>query len=469
MTLRNTNHIDSDSNKPQSKKFITYIIIVAVVIICFTIYKRNNPNDKPFTPKSSKDTTIFIATDVHNFSDKLTDKKDAYQRYISSGNGKQIEYIDEIIDAFAYDIKHKNPDVLIISGDLTNNGEKDSHLDLAKKLEAIEKSGTNVYVIPGNHDISNPWARELRDKKQYIAETIDENEFSKIYASFGFDEAISRDDKTLSYLVTPTTDVWFLMLDTNKYKNNMNLGIPETNGILAKSTLEWIDRCCDMANEKGAKIITVMHHNILNHNEVIQEGYTLDNSGQLLGLLKENQVNLVFSGHIHVQDISSDKKGEKSLYDVASGALSVYPHQYGVLNFSENDIANYSTSKVDVEAWAKKKNIKDKNLRNFSTYSEEYFTSFSNKKTSERLLVESEYSSDELKEMIDIMKLLNVRYFSGTENLNAKDVIGTKGYQLWYESPDSFLKSYIFSIISDEDVDDNNLNITINPVSKIKN
>jgi 3',5'-cyclic AMP phosphodiesterase CpdA len=466
MTLESNKHNDTKcSNLNYKKLFISITAILVIAIIIFTIYKPNFQKNQEFKPKLSKDTTIYITSDVHNFSDELTDKKEAYQKYISSGNGKQIEYIGEIIDAFVYDIKRKKPDVLIISGDLTNNGEKASHLELAKKLETIEKSGTNVYVIPGNHDISNPWARELRNDKQYVADTIDENEFSKLYASFGFDEAISRDDKTLSYLVTPTTDVWFLMLDTNKYKNNMNLGIPETDGILAKSTLEWISRCCDMANEKGAKIVTVMHHNILDHSEVIQEGYTLNNSSQLLGLLKENQVNLVFSGHIHVQDISSNQKSGKSLYDVASGALSVYPHQYGVLTFSENNKANYTTNKVDVESWAKSENIKDENLRNFNQYSQEYFTNFSNKKTTERLLIETDYSEDELNAMIDVMKILNIRYFSGTENLNS-DILGSEGYKLWTKTPDSFLRRYIFSIINDNDIDDNNLNIKLNPVSK---
>ena len=43
-------------------------------------------------------------------------------------------------------------DGLILSGDLTFNGEKKSHEELAEKFKKVEKSGAPVMVIPGNHD-----------------------------------------------------------------------------------------------------------------------------------------------------------------------------------------------------------------------------------------------------------------------------------------------------------------------------
>jgi 3',5'-cyclic AMP phosphodiesterase CpdA len=118
---------------------------------------------KDYKIKSGKDIVFYTATDLHYLSKGLTDNGEAFNKFISSGDGKQLKYIDEIFNAFTYNIKTTKPDVLIISGDLTNNGEKQSHLDLAKKLKTIEESGTPVYVIPGNHDISNPYARGFKD------------------------------------------------------------------------------------------------------------------------------------------------------------------------------------------------------------------------------------------------------------------------------------------------------------------
>ncbi|MFR1477792.1 MAG: metallophosphoesterase family protein [Hydrogeniiclostridium mannosilyticum] len=48
------------------------------------------------------------------------------------------------------------PDVLMISGDLTKDGEKEGH-EVAARLEALKQAvpGLKVYVVPGNHDLRN--------------------------------------------------------------------------------------------------------------------------------------------------------------------------------------------------------------------------------------------------------------------------------------------------------------------------
>jgi 3',5'-cyclic AMP phosphodiesterase CpdA len=442
-------------------KYGTYII--AVIIIGLAGFLTLSGNIKNiFQSKSGKDKTIYITSDLHYLSDSLTDNGDAYQKYISTGDGKQLEYIDEIFDAFADNIRKKRPDILIISGDLTNNGEKASHLELSEKLKKIEKSGTLVYVIPGNHDIYNPWARSFQGDKQVVAENISDTDFSRIYADFGYNEAISKDENSLSYLAAPSDDLWLLMLDTNKYNDNISVGIPSADGILKSSTLKWIQQCSDLAKEKGAVIITVMHHNILNHSEVIQEGFTLNNSGQALIQFKEDNLNLVFSGHIHVQDISSDQKGTVPLYDIASGALPVYPHQYGILKYSAKERSfQYNTTMVDVAGWAKRKGIKDENLRNFDQYSKEYFEKISYNKFLNKLLMETDYPKDKIELMAETMETLNLRYFAGTENLNSKDIINSEGYKLLTDSQEGFMKNYVLSITSDKDTDDTNLYIKL--------
>jgi 3',5'-cyclic AMP phosphodiesterase CpdA len=453
----------------RGRKYVLFLVMAVILlttgIILYVVLSKgeNNPEVKVYFEKqSSRDKIIYIASDLHYLTDNLTDKKEAYEKYISTGDGKQIDDMDEILDAFSYDIKRTNPDILIISGDLTCNGEKESHTELAKKLMAIEKSGTSVYVIPGNHDILNPWARGFKEDQQFVTDSITPDEFSEIYRAYGYEEAISKDNTTLSYLAAPSDDIWLLMLDTNIYKDNMDKGYPVANGILGKGTLDWIEECSAMAKEKGASIITVMHHNILNHSEVIQEGYTLDNSGQAYIRFKQNNLNLVFSGHIHVQDISSDKKDDNTLYDIASGALSVNPHQYGVLQYSAlRDCFDYSTAKVDVEGWAKKENKTNKNLLNFTSYSEEYFGRLAYNRAYESLSKDNTLTEDDRKVMADTMRLLNIRYFAGAEDLNTSDVINSKGYELLSSYPEGHYSNYVQSIISDQDINDLRLHIDI--------
>jgi 3',5'-cyclic AMP phosphodiesterase CpdA len=444
------------------KRYIVYILIIILMFIPIGCTSSSIAFKEDYKIKAGEGITIYTATDLHYLADSLTDKGEAFKRYISSGDGKQLEYIDEILKAFTANIQSTKPDILILSGDLTNNGEKESHLELSKKLNTIEESGTSVYVIPGNHDILNPWARRFKGDKQYLAEGIDDRDFSKIYGDFGYNEAILRDKETLSYLTAPSEELWLLMLDTNKYKNNVKRGSPQGDGEISENTLDWIKKCIALAEEKGASITTVMHHSILNHSEVIQNGYTLDNNEEVIKVLKDNKLKLVLSGHIHVQDISSDNRNGEQLYDIATGSLAVYPHQYGTLKYSAGEGSfNYSTSRVDVENWSRNEGVDDEVLNNFQSYSEEYFGKFAYDMAYKHLIMDEGYTKEEMRLMSDTMKILNLRYFAGTEGLNSKDVINSQGYKLWLDSGESFQKKYIQSIFSDKDTEDNNLIIKI--------
>lgn len=410
----------------------------------------------------SKDLSIYITSDLHYLSDDINDHGPAFQKYISVGDGKQLQYIEAITDALVYEVKQTTPDVLIISGDLTSNGEKESHKDLAKKLKSIEKDGTSVYVIPGNHDINNPWARGFKKNKQYVTDDVNAKEFLNLYEDFGYKEAISRDQNTLSYLVAISKDVWLLMLDTSKYENNKSLGFPQADGAISKGTFDWMAECTKLAYKNNASIVTVMHHNVLHHSEVIQDGYTLNNNEQTKIKLKENQLSLVFSGHIHIQDISSDLNlPEKPIYDVASNALSVYPHQYGVIRYRTKDNSiEYSTTRLDVEAWARNNKSDDERLLNFTSYSKEYFSQTAYDMAYKNLKENENLTKEELTSIADTMRTLNCRYFAGTEYLNS-DLFSEENIMLWDKLGDSFIKTYIYSILTDQDMDDNSLHLPL--------
>ncbi|MDQ0192492.1 metallophosphoesterase family protein [Paenibacillus wynnii] len=279
--------------------------------------------------------TIFLTTDIHYLSKSLTDGGAAFQRDLALGDGKQLRYSEELMKAFAYDVQIQKPDITLISGDLTNNGEKQSHLDMAGHLKAMESStGTQVYVIPGNHDLLNPWAKSFKGQHQYKTESINPKTFRKIYGPYGYDEALSKDRHSLSYLAAPSAKLWLLMLDTNMYRNNKELRHPQLEGRLSSSTLKWIDKCGELAKQKGATIVGIMHHSLLDHSELMHDGFTIQNTQEVREVLLRNGIASVFSGHIHIQDISSYKQGTEEIYDVANSALSVFPHQFGIMTYS---------------------------------------------------------------------------------------------------------------------------------------
>ncbi len=438
------------------------LIYIAALCLLLTGCSISSKDNKQPVIDSGKKITMYVTTDIHYLAASLHDNGAAYQRYIATSDGRQLNYVTEITDAFATEVETQKPDILIVSGDLTNNGEKDSHLKLAKIFDEIEKkAGTRVFVIPGNHDIENPWARSIKGEEQYVTDYISSDDFASIYEEFGYKEAISRDKTTLSYLAAPSKDVWLLMLDTNVYKTNMKYGAPAAYGRIEQETLQWIRECSKLAKESNAQMITVMHHNLLKHSPVLSYGFTLDNYEEVLEVLEDCDVKLALSGHIHIQDIKSSKNEETPIYDVVTSSLSTYPQQYGILEYDPAQGLDYHTNRVDVENWAKSEKLQNEYLLKFREYSEKYFADAAYKRIYKQLKEADLYSEYEIELMSDTVSRLNVNYFAGTTPFVREEILETEGYKLWRkaEEPERMVR-YVNSMIYDYKIDNTKLHIS---------
>jgi 3',5'-cyclic AMP phosphodiesterase CpdA len=132
---------------------------------------------------------IYVTNDVHYLAEGLHDQGARYQQVLDERDGKNVEMVGAILDALQYSFRFEKkekkeeestPDIMLFNGDLTYNGERKSHEELAQRLAELEKFGTKVYVIPGNHDINNPWARSFRGDSAYFSDFINPEEFSSI-------------------------------------------------------------------------------------------------------------------------------------------------------------------------------------------------------------------------------------------------------------------------------------------------
>jgi predicted phosphohydrolase len=90
------------------------------------------------------------------------------------------------------------PEFLVISGDLSFNGERDSHLELVKLLDKIED--TKVLVIPGNHDTYSLNSFSCLNDEVIYTDSITSDEFKSIYKDYGYSNAYSYDLESLSYI-----------------------------------------------------------------------------------------------------------------------------------------------------------------------------------------------------------------------------------------------------------------------------
>lgn len=383
----------------------------------------------PAETSSETPVSIVVATDLHYLSADLTDNGVFFRQLIENCDGKAMQYIEAITDAFAGEVIISHPDVLVLSGDLTFNGASVSHKDLAAKLGRIQDSGTQVLVIPGNHDMNNPNAASFVGTRYELVPSIDEKEFRTRYLEFGYSQALFYDTASLSYFYAVRSDLWMLMLDVNSNQENI---VPE-------ETLRWIKDCLQTAEEAGVKVIAVSHQNLLAHNSLFTYGYQIENAEALSEIYSEYGVLCNLSGHMHLQHIL-----EHTTREIVTSALSLSPHQYGYIQY-DGKAMNYSTKELDISAWARDRGIDDPVLLDFSSYSRNFA-----EETARRQVWE-EYAGIGLTEeekttLADTFAVINTEYFSG--NRPNMDEL-SEGIALWKGQGNSFRSLYVQSILEE--------------------
>ena len=196
------------------------------------------------------ETHLIIASDTHYMSPSMTDYGAAFDSLVNSNDGKVIRYQPQLWQAFKSEVLAANPDALILSGDLSLNGEKANHLEFSEKLHEIEEAGVPVYVIPGNHDINKPDAGEYFGDQRTDVESVTSEEFREIYADFGYNEAKSGAPDSLSYLVELNDTTWLMMLDTTVCEPEN-----EVYGEIKEGTLEWMEECLKAAAKVPVEVM----------------------------------------------------------------------------------------------------------------------------------------------------------------------------------------------------------------------
>lgn len=365
------------------------------------------------------DTTIWLITDIHYLSPTLHDTNGAaYSKIKNTAAGKDMDYSSERMQALVYQVKLHQPDALIVSGDLSFNGEYVSMVELADYFHQIESFGTSVFVIPGNHDISNGWARQFKGDDMIKTAQVLPHDFATLFEAFGFSEALSKDRDSLSYIVKLNSSVAILMLDSNIYDDTSSDSAPVTGGRLKKETLNWIKDVLVKANKENLNVIPVLHHNTLNHHARIHSGYTLDKAEEFNQLLLQHHIPVTLSGHIHTQHIShtmtQDEQGQPHLTDIVTGAFSSSPSYIATLTFTRHTMT-YFAAPLNVEQWANATQQRDHNLIHYRQFIDQLFIETSRKMGFREMIEYGWYDEQQpiLETVADYIGIANLAYFSG--------------------------------------------------------
>lgn len=414
------------------KKFIIIAVICLILFAFLKLVSDSHLNQNGYHSNNSlseKTVSIIVATDLHYLSPSLHDNGSFFTEMIDNADGKYMYYIEDITEAFVDTVIEEKPEFLILSGDLTFNGERESHLGLEKKLNRIKKAGITILVIPGNHDIDRSSAAKFTGDGYELVDSISKKQFSEIYGQYGLQKSLHKDDNSLSYIYSARKDLWFLCVDSNSNGDNK----------LSSETLKWIEDRLKEAEKNKIKVIGISHQNLISHNPDFTSGFLIDQSPKLSALYRNSPLFLNLSGHIHIQHISKGQTPE-----IITSSLAVSPHQYGKITVSAKTL-DYKVEQLDVEGWAKDKQMSDETLLHFSQHSRAFMEDVAKRKSNEWLST-SQLPTEKLILARNTFASLNADYFAG-KSINIADY--SEGISILKNEDDGFITSYLETILTD--------------------
>ena len=356
--------------------------------------------------------TIVHVSDMHYFSPSLIEDEDFMWKITMESDGKDTVQSALIAQAFVDDMLKLKPDAVVITGDLTLNGEEASHEELRELLGKLKDMGIEVYVMTGNHDVNMTAYRYTSDGVEEVP-SFGSQQFEDHWWDFGYGDALSQDRWSNSYIAELNEKTWLLSVDSNT----------GSKGTIRKSTLDWIEENLEKAQKEGIMVVSATHQNLFVHNENFVWGYQLNNAAALIELYEKYGVEVNLSGHLHVQTVVESN----GITDIAVSALVDTPLQYGVLTIS-GDKLSYRTREISDEALkAKAKEVFDECTKN---------------KIRDELSGVSDPFS--VQKMMDVAVQLNREYFLGKFSK-----VDEAALALWKQN-DSFFAKYLVSIYDGE-------------------
>lgn len=307
---------------------------------------------------------MAIMSDVHLMAPELLKSEGkAFENYIVHDR-KMLVQSPELLDSACTNVIKFHPQVILITGDLTKDGELVSHQLLVKRyLQPLRNQGIRVFVIPGNHDVNNPHAVIYDGDEAKRTSTVSKEDFARIYHNFGYGDAIAKDAYTLSYVVQLDPKTRLIAVDACEYENNdFGKNICVTAGRIKPETLRFIKQQADDAHHKGMEVMMMMHHGLVRHfvwQDRVMKEYLVDHWKKNAKKIAKMDIKVCFTGHFHAQDVSQ----KYHITDVETGSTVSYPHPYRLLEVDTNNgtlsikterIHELSTMKNDSESLLQK-------------------------------------------------------------------------------------------------------------------
>ena len=313
-------------------------LLLAVVLV-FTLTVPALAAEKP----QDMNLRIAVMSDLHYLSpDMIADTEDFEHAFNS--DRKLLKESSSILREMLERVRADKPDILLVSGDLTKDGEQECHAALAKQLQQLQQDvpGLKIYVINGNHDIRNYNAKNFNtaDGKAVPATRTEPEDFKQIYDFVYSDPTViatftpAEGNKAggLSYVARPVEGLTIIAMDTCRYSSdNTSNGDDEheTSGAISADLEKWVIEQTTAAKARGDLVIGLEHHGLVPHFDVqptILPMYLVNGYERIAQEYADAGMSVVFTGHMHAVDIAAmTTKAGNTFYDIETGSALTYP------------------------------------------------------------------------------------------------------------------------------------------------
>lgn len=266
--------------------------------------------------------TLTVISDLHYYSKKTGVSGKAYEA-ANAKSQKLLADCPEVLEAaFRQIAKDGRSDIVLISGDTTNNGEVESHRECVALLHELKAAGKRVYVITATHDYQDSGETDgyAGDQKVKVP-ALRREELWELYRPFGPDEAIAVHRESMSYIAQLADGYRLFAL------NDDSNGAGKSG--FSDECFEWITEQVQQAKADGQFIIAMTHHPLLSPSPF----YSIIGAGDMLGdhekrvqQFADMGILFMLTGHTHIQDVSyAFSENGNLFYDLSTPALCGYP------------------------------------------------------------------------------------------------------------------------------------------------
>ncbi len=288
-----------------------------------------------------KPVSLYLVTDTHYYEASLGTEGKAFDSYMSREQYFMKESSSIIKSVFDRIAEDKDTDILIIPGDLTKNGEKESHKSFIKELKKLKDSGKKIYVITAGHDY-NEYSFAFRNDERIDVEGASFDELYDMYYDFGYSDALSFDKRTHSYIAEIVPGVRMLAINCDSFNN--------PKGTIDDELFLWAEKNLKKAREDGCSVFAICHYPIIPSVPVFDlvGDAKIKEWRKVASFLADNGVEVILTGHMHIQSINEfySEKGNR-LIDICTSCLVGSPAKYRKITVDENSVMNVTTYDVD--------------------------------------------------------------------------------------------------------------------------